>query len=795
MFFMFRISRAKLVYFPTLILHLAAIGCGASRAREGESWGAIAPGTDTMQPAEGSAVGSNLLRNGNFEEGVLSPWSEEVTSPARGSIRVDHGMACAQILATGRNTYDILLRQRPVAVRRHRAYVLRFAAQSTHPAKLRPQVVLVGSPPRELWSAVVEVGPKRQVYAGNIKITEPVNVDAELVVHMGGRLQQAAPVTICLDSIVLEDPELAPSSTAAVLPKVRVNQLGYIPRLSKIATFKSTSATALDWQLVNDSGATLSFGKTKVFGEDKDAGELVHQIDFSNYMQPGKALRLHVGTELSDPFDIRPDIYRKLKYDAFAFFYQQRSGIDIVMPYAGSEKWAHPAGHMLDKNVACAPGMNCKYTLDVAGGWYDAGDHVKYVVNGGIAVWTLLNWYERTRSFGVSINDFGDGKFAIPENSNRVPDLLDEVRWELEFLIKMQVPPGSDLSGMAHHKIHGEIWTPIPTAPNSDVTRRFLRPPSTAATLNLAAAGAQCSRVFKDVDAGFSNRCLASAERAWQAAELHPHVYAPGGDKEGGGPYSDTDVTDEKYWAAAELFITTGEEKYLKAARQSPHYLKMPMQAGGGVSSFSWSSVAGCGTVSLATVPSNLSRVDVEAARKNVVSAAQHYLDASKRSGYRVPLPAVGGRYPWGSNSFVLNNGVVLALAYDYTKQQVFLDGALDALNYILGRNPMAKSYVTLYGTRPLQNPHHRFWACQADPQFPCPPPGIISGGPNSGAEDPAAQAAGLGGCAPQKCYLDNIESWSTNEVAINWNAPLAWLAAFADERGQVSSVPQTSQK
>jgi endoglucanase len=221
--------------------------------------------------------------------------------------------------------------------------------------------------------------------------------------------------------------------------------------------------------------------------------------------------------------------------------------------------------------------------------------------------------------------------------------------------------------------------------------------------------------------------------------------------------------------------------------RQSSHYLKVPVQAGGGMSSFSWANVAGCGTVSLATVPSSLSRVDVDLARKNVANAAQHFLDASARSGYRVPLLALGGRYPWGSNSFVLNNGIVLALAYDFTKQRAFLDGALDALDYILGRNPMAKSYVTSFGTRPLQNPHHRFWAYQANPQFPCPPPGVMSGGPNSGVEDPAAKAAGLGGCAPQKCYFDDIESWSTNEVAINWNAPLAWLAAFADEKAQES--------
>src|ERR1700690_3633024 len=136
---MFAISRAKPL---TLILHLIIFGCGANRTREGETAGAIVPGIGTMQPTTGSAVGLNLLKNGDFEEGVLSPWLQSVSSPARGSIRVDQGTACVQILAAGKNTYDILLRQRPVAVKRHRDYTFRFTAQATSPAQLRPQVVL-----------------------------------------------------------------------------------------------------------------------------------------------------------------------------------------------------------------------------------------------------------------------------------------------------------------------------------------------------------------------------------------------------------------------------------------------------------------------------------------------------------------------------------------------------------------------------------------------------------------------------------------------------------------------------
>jgi len=690
-----------------------------------------------------------------------------------------------KIDASGRNSYDVLLRQRPVSIRRHREYSLRLTTWASVAAKIRPQLGLVSSPPHELWSAVVDVGPTQQSWIAPVKVTEATNSDAEFVVHFGGALATNVPVTICLDNVVLEDPEQAAPKVANPVPKIRVNLVGYVPKLPKLAVVKTTSRAPLDWDLVDSKGTRLLAGKTKVYGEDTDAGELVHQIDFSNFRNSGHALKLRVGNDESDAFDVSRDTFKKLKYDALAFFYHQRSGIEIQMPFAGSPTLVRPAGHLQDKNTPCSAEQKCNYTLDVTGGWYDAGDHGKYVVNGGISVWTLLNWYERTKAFGSSLRDFGDGKLPIPERNNRLPDLLDEVRWEVEFLMRMQVPDGHPLGGMAHHKIHSERWTPIPTAPQADVVPRFLRPPSTSATLNLAAVAAQCARVYREIDPSFSNRCLGSAERAWLAAEAHPNVYAPGDDREGGGPYGDTDVTDEKYWAAAELFVTTGKPKYLKALSESQHYLKLPTQAGGAQSSFSWANVAGCGTVSLAVVPSGLSAADVNGARKNIIAAAKRYVDANSKGGYRVPFVSAGGRYPWGSNSFVLNNGIVLGLAYDLTKNQVFLDAGASAMDYILGRNPMATSYVSSYGTRSLKNPHHRFWAHQANAEFPSPPPGVVSGGPNSGIEDPVAKESGLGGCAPQKCYIDDIESWSTNEVAINWNAPLVWLTAFLDEKAQ----------
>ena len=135
---------------------------------------------------------------------------------------------------------------------------------------------------------------------------------------------------------------------------------------------------------------------------------------------------------------------------------------------------------------------------------------------------------------------------------------------------------------------------------------------------------------------------------------------------------------------------------------------------------------------------------------------------------------------------FVLNNMVMLALAHDFTGKEKYLTGVIDGANYLLGVNAMGQSYVSGYGSRPLLNPHHRFWTNDLAGGFPPPPPGVVAGGPNSNPDDPTAVNAGLPGMPPAKCYIDDEGSWTTNEVTINWNAPLAWTAAFLDETSAV---------
>ena len=568
---------------------------------------------------------------------------------------------------------------------------------------------------------------------------------------------------------------------------VRLNQVGFLPDGPKRAIVADPSKAPLEWRLLDRAGRTRASGRTHVFGDDPWSGETVHRIDVGGVRLTGAGYRLIVGGRESRPFSISPRTYERLPFDALAYFYHNRAGTPIEARLVGGP-WARPAGH-LPERATCVSGRDpkgndwpgCPYTLDVTGGWYDAGDHGKYLVNGGISVWTLLNLHER---HGARL--FGDGSAAIPERGNRNSDLLDEVRWELEFFLKMQVPDGTrlrvpvgvkrsapglafteiDASGMAHHKVADVRWTGLPLAPHEDKEKRQLFPPSTGATLNLAATAAQCARIWRKIDPAFSARCLAAAEKAWEAARRNPEVW-PIADFTGSGGYGDQDFGDEFFWAAAELLATTGKAAYRDALRGSRH-LEAPATAPG------WNSVAALGTITLATSGERAVR---SRARLQIVAAAEGFLSDIDKVGYALPYAPADG-WPWGSTSVILNRAMILALAHDFTGERRFRDGAIDAMDFLLGRNPLDTSFVSGYGARPMLNPHHRFWARQADPRYPPPPPGALSGGPNSNPSDDHTRSM-RGKCVHQTCWVDDYRAFSLNEVAINWNAPLVWVSAW----------------
>jgi endoglucanase len=743
-----------------------------------------APGVAAPAAARDPAT-ANLLGNSTFDHGRALPWMSSFTTPASGKSSVVDGELCLDVANAGENRWDAQLRHREMVIQRGHSYAVRFTARASEPTRIRPKIGMQGPPYAEYWFDTVQLGKEPRQIEGSFKMESDDDPTAELAIHLGGDLATArAPFRVCIDDVVLSDPDFKRKHEAGddPIPTVLVNQLGYLPALPKRATVRSDARAPLPWKLVAADGTAVASGNTIVRGLDALSGDRVHAIDFSSVQTPGRGLVLRVGDEASHPFAIDARLYRQLKRDALAFFYHSRSGIPIVMPWAGDPKWARPAGHVGDKSVPCLPGSGCSYRLDVSGGWYDAGDHGKYVVNGGIAVWTLLDEYERAARRGTQAG-LGDGTLAIPERGNGVPDILDEARWELEFMLRMQVPTGQPLAGMVHHKVHDKVWTALGLAPHEDTQPRFLHPPSTAATLNLAATAAQAVRIWRELDPAFARRCLDAAERAWTAALANPARYASTVVM-GGGPYDDNDVSDEFYWAAVELWLTTKDPTYQSFFVRSPHYHAIPTKLPDGQhASMSWGATAALGSLSLLTVPNELPRADVTLLRRSLVRAAESYVAEIDMQGYGSALAAgTHGDYPWGSSSFVLNNLIVLAVAFDLSHDERYRDAVAEGIDLLLGRNPLDQSFVTGYGARPTRNPHHRFWAHQTNARYPSPPPGALAGGPNSGMQDPYIEAAGLRGAPPLKCYLDNIESFSTNEVAINWNAPLAWVTAFLDE-------------
>ncbi len=581
--------------------------------------------------------------------------------------------------------------------------------------------------------------------------------------------------------------QMIPTAIPTISPSINkqlisVNQTGYLPSSQKIAILVFDSLESQDWQFVNSSGEVLLSGKTLIKGMDSVSGDFVHVIDFSEFSQTGDGYQIISNDKKSPPFKIAANLFDQLTFDAMTYFYHNRSGTPIESKFVG-DLWARPAGHTSDSQVTCFKGKDadgntwpgCDYSLDVAGGWYDAGDFGKYVVNGGISVWTLLNLHEKFPGA------YPDGSLAIPENENGVSDLLDEARWEMEFLLSMQVPQGQPLAGMVHHKIHDESWAPIPMIPPSvvendnehkiDGTGRYLFPPSTAATLNLAATAAASARIWEGIDPDFSAKCLQSAEIAWSAAIANPSIYAGNTPGQGGGNYDDKDVSDEFYWAAAELFITTGKNTYRDYLLESPHFGKLD--------SFDWGHTAALGTISLVSAPNQLPADKSEILKTGVLAFADEMLAIQTKDGYSV---LIKGNYPWGSNGLIMNNMILMGVAYDLSADIKYLNSVRQSMDYVMGRNPVNQSYISGYGTYSMQHPHHRFWANDPDAGFPPPPFGALSGGPNSTANDPVANTAGLLDLPESKRYIDDIGSFTTNEVTINWNAPLVWISVYLNE-------------
>jgi len=577
---------------------------------------------------------------------------------------------------------------------------------------------------------------------------------------------------------------------------IAVNQVGYLLGAPKRATVITETNQPVTWELFNDDGDLVATGVGEPRGVDPTVGAQVQVIDFGDFNGEG-IFSLRVNGVTSDPFEIGSNLYDGMLFDAINLFSLMRSGIDIGPEIAGPE-YARAAGHLdvapnqgdgavrpLPKGRAVnRDGVDLyegwgggAYVVDGRGGWYDAGDMGKYVVNGGISVAQLLGIVEREIRNG---NDTGPGSVAAMA--------LDEAKWELDWMLRMQLPvtdgAGAPVAwgGLVHHKLHDEAWTGIPTLPAADPQMRYVHRPSTAATLNLAAVVAQMARVTAKTDPAYSAKVLKAAEVAYAAAQHWPILFAPDTntiDGFGAGPYDDVEIDDEFYWAAAELFLTTGEERYLTDLRNNPYHVDGAKNAFTEVG-FDWRDVSAWVRMQLALVPSDLPPAEHDAIVESVVSAADKLIANSQPFGQL--YTATDNKYAWGSNAMVANNAAIVAAADELTGDTKYGAAAIAGIDYLLGRNAMGLSYVTGYGARDVKNQHSRWFAHAKDPSLPHPPPGTLSGGPNSNPFDEVSKH--LMGKPAQLCFIDDIESYTTNEMTINWNAALAYLLAYISNEG-----------
>ncbi|MFC7292935.1 glycoside hydrolase family 9 protein [Hirschia litorea] len=599
------------------------------------------------------------------------------------------------------------------------------------------------------------------------------------------------------------------NSSSCNVTRIFLNQVGYETTANKRATISSPFKTPINWELKDETGTIVLTGHSNVLGYDNLSGFNTHSISFSQFKNVGTNYRLHVCDQASEPFNISPTPFAALAEDSLRFFYLMRSGTPISKEYAILPQYARPAGHP-SSQLSCFIGRDrtktkwkgCKYELNVVGGWYDAGDYGKYVVNGALSAWTLQNAYERLNLLGGADKlGWDKNRVPLPEKNDLSP-LLNEARWEMEFLLKMQVPDGyktqaalglqnvtkgkkikiSEIngSGLVHHKVHENQWLGMPLRPEDANQKRYLYPVSTAATLNLAASAAQCARIWKSIDPEFSNQCLTAAVKAYQAAKNNPDIYAYD-IFEGGGGYEDSDLSDEFAWAAFELFSTTGNSEYIKQLKDTPGKDWLIRYKNNQLKALYWANTDILPLLTILVSPHAYGAKDTQQASEKLVSIADTYLSSANNNSFLIPLDA--SEFNWGSNGALLNKAMILAYAGEITENPVYRNAVINVMNYLLGNNPLSQSYIAGYGSTTLKNAHHRFWAAAIDKSLPATAPGSLSGGPNvKSAVDEVAQAL-LKACqnTPMTCWKDDYKAYSLNEVAINWNAPLTWVTSYIE--------------
>jgi endoglucanase len=544
---------------------------------------------------------------------------------------------------------------------------------------------------------------------------------------------------------------------------IRLNQVGFYPGAPKTGIVINSKSDVFYVQTTGKQ--TVFTGALKRSAKPGLGGSFTGIADFAAYNKPGKYLLFVPDAGFSYPFEIKTAVHHKVAAAAIKAYYFMRASIPLKEKYAG--KWSRAEGHP-DTNVLIHPSAASDKRLAGTSissqrGWYDAGDYNKYIVNSGISTSTLLSLYEDFPAYMKTV------KLNIPESGNKIPDVLNEVLWNLRWMLTMQDPD----DGGVYHKLTNAVFDKM-EMPDKGTEPRYVVEKGTAATLDFAAVMAQASRIFSKFPnqlPGLADSCLAQANKAWIWALKNPNVvydqnamnqkFDP---KVTTGGYGDRNFSDEFIWAASELFVAAKNPEFLKSINLLPD-TNMPLPT--------WSQVRLLGYYTLiknsdqlgANPPKELPEI-----KKRLVTFADNLISGADETAYQTVMTKSAHNFGWGSNSVAANQGVVLIQAYKLSHNKKYLDYALANLDYILGRNAAGYSYVTGYGSKTPMHPHHR--PSVADGIID-PVPGLLVGGPNPGMQDKIRVPSTV----PDEAYIDDDRAYAVNEIAINWNAPFAYLA------------------
>ena len=548
---------------------------------------------------------------------------------------------------------------------------------------------------------------------------------------------------------------------------VFLNQVGYYPDEEKVVVMEGIS-TKEKLQVMDASGNVLLTTKPVRSAVSPWSKKRRMLVDVSQIKQPGQYVLKGKGVDVA--FNVAPGVLHDVAVASLKLFYLIRSGVPVDEVYAG--KFARPVGHA-DTRVkihpsAATPMRPAESIISSPLGWYDAGDYNKYVVNSAFSIGLMLSAYEQNKTY------FDQLDTNIPESKNSTSDLLDEIMFNMKWLLTMQDPN----DGGVYHKLTTPNFEGF-VMPQDCHQPRYVVAKSVTATLDFAAVMAQMARLLKN-NRDYSDFAAQAADAARNAYEwakanktafyrqdLLSRDFQPAVST---GTYGDMSANDEFFWAATELYRLTSSDDYLKDVRAyQPQQFSVPTWGNVfGLGAFSWLAASDC---------------DV---RKAMLDQLKDYCD-----GVVALVPTSCFQSPFGNKATDFGWGCLaegcccsaLALLYAdrYVDKGQYRRYALQDVDYLLGRNATGYCYVTGFGTKSPMHPHHRI--SEADGIVE-PFPGMLVGGPNPGQQD---KGSGLvyPSNYPDESYIDNMGSYASNEIAINWNASLVSLLCWIDAEKQ----------